>query len=166
MPKCIKDRFESFLCERNDDIDNDSYQLAVAIVKDDPNNTPAEAALELLTCLKFGNTDIPGNHHIINLLVNRAESILMKQGRYDPKRSKVDADVADEDALEWDMAYIGEITDYAESLLVENGFNTCHPYYGGEEGETMCIYCNDCPNTCGFKTADDYEEGKSDPDRD
>jgi len=62
-----------------------------------------------------------------------------------------------EDALEWDMAYIGEIVEAAEQVLKEHGFNTCYPFYEGDD-RTPC-YCGkdctaaDCPLKSGFDIA-------------
>ena len=59
-----------------------------------------------------------------------------------------------EDALEWDMAYIGEIVDAAGQILTGYGLRRCHPFYEGDD--RMPCYCGkdcaaaDCPLITGF----------------
>lgn len=51
----------------------------------------------------------------------------------------------------WDMEIIGTLVDYADNLLSRHRYNTCHPYYEGEE-ETPCIDGTDCDKIhCPFK---------------
>lgn len=45
--------------------------------------------------------------------------------------------------LEWNMSYIGEIVDAAESILMSKGFKTCHPFYEGAD-ICPCVEGQDC----------------------
>ena len=46
---------------------------------------------------------------------------------------------------EWDMEIIGDIVDFADVLLIEHGYEVCHPYYEGDD-RTACYKGKDCTN--------------------
>jgi len=53
--------------------------------------------------------------------------------------------IQDGDNVEWNMQIIGEVTDTIESMLIERGFETCHPWYDEDENicykVDRCVYC-------------------------
>ena len=90
-------KFENFICNKNDDIDNAAFNLLCTIV----------------TTSEYYNGDCP--------------------------------------EIEWNMETIGQLVDYAENLLIKSGYNTCHPFYEGDE-ETPCYLGEDCERTdCPFR---------------
>lgn len=48
-----------------------------------------------------------------------------------------------EESIPWDMSFIGEIADAAESVLESNGIRHCNPYYEGKD-EIPCYLGSDC----------------------
>lgn len=45
--------------------------------------------------------------------------------------------------ITWDMSFIGEIADSAETILRNKGIRHCNPYYEGEN-EIPCYLGSDC----------------------
>ena len=93
------ERFEDYLCRRNEDISNMI-------------------------------------HDLINTMVNTSDN----------KKELVD----------WDMAYIGNIAAYIDSLLESKGIYVCYPYYTHDgidsTDEYPCYKDDDCKNkNCPFK---------------
>lgn len=62
------------------------------------------------------------------------------------------ASVSGEDTKpEWDMEIIGNLADYAETMLNRKSVETCRPFSKGEE-ETPCYLSSDCRNpNCPFR---------------
>ena len=146
MKRTIRDKFELLLETRNNDIDNTAYHLAAVIVHNYPEASIEETARELLQELAF-QMEIHIDHPAVARIIEEARSILIADGFYNGSDTPVTSDEPDEDILEWNARYIGEISDAAEALLVEAGVPTCHPYYGNENDDdgdcsTMCIYCS------------------------
>lgn len=54
-------------------------------------------------------------------------------------------------SIAWDMEIIGNLVDYAKVQLSKHGYNTCHPFYEGEN-RTPCIKGEDCDKvSCPFR---------------
>ena len=140
----LAEDFENLLCSQNDAIDNASFHLAVAIVRQNAEETK-QNAVELAEELVFGDKKPDKDNSVIEKIIDDAKYVLISQKLFHEGMAPSEAD-----NLEWNMEFIGEINDAAEADLLEAGFETCHPYYGEEE--KMCFECDDCPNaTCRFK---------------
>lgn len=63
----------------------------------------------------------------------------------------------DDSPLEMDMHIAGDIADYAEMTLQENGIRSCYPYY--DDNEVPCYRCEVCTSPdCPFKETENMEE--------
>lgn len=162
VSRTIRDKFESLLETRHDSIDNAAYHLAVAIVRNDPKVSVAEAARELLQELAF-QIEVHIDHPAVALISKKARSILIAKKFYDGSDTPVASNIPDENVLEWNARYIGKINTVAEALLAKSGVPTCYPYYDSSDDDDncyiMCIYCNDCHNACALKSDPDYPNG-------
>lgn len=51
--------------------------------------------------------------------------------------------------LEWDMSYIGDLSDRIVDALSETDLSVCYPSYINDNGdEYRCVDCNECPCGC------------------
>ena len=139
----LKSRFEDFLCTQNDAIDNACFDMCLSIVSEKPSEPAEKAAAEFLGDLIFGNKE-PTAEVVAAVLIS-AKKTLSSKHIWTENNGLIDG------ALEWNMEFIGEITDDAEAILLEAGFQTCHPYYGGDDGSIICPLCGDCLNQCHLK---------------
>ena len=89
------------------------------------------------------------NNKFENFLIAKNDRI--DNAAFELIKALVSSSEKEEDAVEWDMEYIGAVVDMVESYLEERGFQVCHPYYGGE-GRTPCVDCGYCSNeNCSLK---------------
>lgn len=63
--------------------------------------------------------------------------------------------------VEWDYSIIGEVIDYAESLMNKKGERTCHPYF--VDDQVPCYLDEDCTSSnCPFKAKKDMSNLEKD----
>lgn len=149
----LKSRFEDFLCTKNDAIDNACFDMCIAIVRKTQDEPAEKAAAEFLVELIFGDKE-PTAEVVAAVLIS-AKKTLSSKHIWTENNGLIDG------ALEWNMEFIGEITDDAEAILLEAGFQTCHPYYGGDDGSIICPLCGDCLNQCHLKPRKEKESWRT-----
>ena len=135
----------SLTCEKNDDIDNASYDVICAVADEREKSKKIEAVVQL--CQALMPNDVVFDKNTVNMK-NLLSSISSRVSDFDIVRSGAKVD--------WNMEQIGEITDIVKSELESNNILVCHPFFvedddkDGDKGdEILCCLssdrCTGCP---------------------
>lgn len=136
----------SLTCEKNDNIDNASYDIICAIADEREESEKMEAVIRL--CQSLMPDDVVFDKDIINMK-NLLSSIAFRVSDFEIVRSGTEVD--------WNMEQISEITDIVKSELENNNILVCHPFFveddsngnDSEDSELLCCLstdrCTGCP---------------------
>lgn len=126
---------DSLICEKNDSIDNAAHEVINAIVKEADDEEIMEAVKDLAEALMPEGQELPvitdedngqamENTIDLNELTVIMKRIISKWGIPKP---------AENEDVEWDMYFIGDVTDIMESELDKKCIGICHPFFCNDE---------------------------------
>lgn len=100
----------------------------------------------------IGGIEMNGHQKFEDYLASRGDLIDNLSYQLAVTFCKTDSNLADEDALPWNMEIIGAINDAVEGILKEHSLVSCWPY---NEDETPCYLTDSCTKKdCPFKGGD------------
>lgn len=114
-------KFDNFLLDRNDAIDNAAYDLAYAIFhKKNAAEKTARAETLIKAIVPTPEDVVPEADGLSVKVVASAESVMDRLGENIPLEGG---------DLDWSIHYIGEIVLCVEMVLDRHCIDVCHPFY-------------------------------------
>lgn len=146
--------FKDFAIKRNDIIDNTFFELASNVYNKKDSKILTESAKTALHTLALQspncNLETKISADMCERMVQCTKVIINEYKDKNPTQN---------DELEWNMSFIGEMCDTAESMLQDYNIPTCHPFFIDED-ETPCAlndYGCDNRKDCPFNKTNDIE---------
>lgn len=133
----ITKRDEDLLMERNDEILDACYDILNAVHVGKPLDDEDTRSCIVAGITKMALEKNNPSEEDIKQVYEKAHKILQDENIPD-----------DDDELEWDICYIGELADFLETYLLQHPvqiWNPCYPFFGSGciccASEDRCKYC-------------------------